>query len=242
MSYTQNSDTQNSDTQNLTVNPSRSISHSPIYREFRAIEATEWRTVIRFYEEFEDVLPDLEFEEYFEMLLAYTKALFEVGDFDKHLELADKVIEVSMLNNIKFFNGEDVLQLTLFKKAASSFQLYEYEKCDYLLRELLRIDPFDTDSALFLKKCLRQINSSIVQKAKAASILLLLISAFIICLEVVVVRNFYPDQTAFVETLRNYSLLSSVLILIGGHLFHYIRCSREVDNFVGHLKKRKRKY
>ncbi len=222
------------------MNPLRSTSHSNVYWEFRAIETSEWRTVIRFYEEFSPTLDKLDFDEYFEMLLAYTKALFEVGDFEKHLKMADRVIEVSIMNNVKFFGGEDVFQDTLFKKAASNFQLQDYERCDYILRELLRIDPYHTDGAMFLRKCLRKIKSSFVRKTRATAMSLILLSAIIICFEVVVVRSLYPEYSSLIETVRNATLSASIIVLAGGDLYHRLRCSREVDNFVDHLKKRKK--
>ncbi|HFA47938.1 MAG TPA: hypothetical protein ENJ95_02840 [Bacteroidetes bacterium] len=222
------------------MNQSRSTYHSKLYREFRSIEASEWRTVIRFYKEYEGKLKGLEFEEYFEILLAYTNALFETGAHREHLKAADEVIETSMMNNVKFFNGDDVLQNTLFKKAASCFQTHQLEKADYLLRELLRIDPYDEDGALFLKSCLRKMRSDIVKKARAVSLFLLLMSALLICVEVLLVRRHYPIYTDLVVASRNSTLFLSVMVMLGAGLYHRMRTDREVENFVEHLKKRKK--
>jgi hypothetical protein len=222
------------------MNPSRSTYHSNIYREFRSLDISEWRTVVRFYELYEDKIAGLEFEESFDMLLAYAEALFEIGDYERHLRVADQVLELSVMNNIKFFNGEDVFQKTLFKKAASNYSLYEFEKCDYLLRELLRIDPYDSDGALFLKKCLRDMRSNLVKKTRAASVLLLIISAIIICFELLAVHSFYPAWAGAVAFLRNVTLGLTVLVLVGGELYHRLRSYREVDNFVEHLRRRKK--
>ena len=233
--------TQSSLTQNPKfINPSRSTYHSNLYREFRTIDAAEWRTIIRFYELYEEKMDGLDFEESFDMLLAYCNALFEIGDHDKHLAIADRVLEASVMNNVKFFNGIDVFQKTLFKKAASSYNLYELEKCDYLLRELLRIDPFDNDSVLFLKKCLRDMRSSVVKKTRAASMLFLIISAFIICTELLVVQPLYPELGGLAALLRDTTLGLTVFLLLGGELYHRMRCQREVDNFVEHLKRREK--
>ncbi len=185
-------------------------------------------------------MADLEFEESFDMLLAYADALFEVGDYQRHLVVADQILEASVMNNIKFFNGEDVFQKTLFKKAASNYSLYELENCDYLLRELLRIDPYDSDGALFLKKCLRDMTSGIVKKTRAISVLFLIISAVIICFELVAVDSFYPEWAGFIALLRTSTLGLAMLVLVGGELYHRLRCHREVDNFVLHLRRRKK--
>ena len=222
------------------MNPTRPTYHSKIYREFRAIESNEWRTIRRFYEEYEAQIRQLEFEEYFELLLAYTNALFEIGPYEKHLLMADTVIETSISNNIKFFHGEDVFQHTLFKKAASCYHTYRLEQADYILRELLRIDPFDADAALFLKKCLRKMNPSLVRTARAMAMVLFFASALVILVEMLAVRIFYPMYTDTFELTRNSLFLLGLAAIAGGHLLHRWRSVREVDNFVEVLKRRRR--
>ena len=187
---------------------------------------------------YEDKIADLEIEESFDMLLAYADALFEIGEHEKHLEAADRILEGSVMNNIKFFHGEDIFQKTLFQKAASNFNLYEFEKCDYILREMLKIDPYDRDGALFLKKCLRSMRSATIRKSRNISVLLLIGSAMLICLELLIVRSFFPTHPEGIVFLRTLTLALSVTVLLGGELYHRFRCSREVDNFVWHLKRR----
>ena len=50
---------------------------SPIYRNFRNIDSGEYRRIVRFYERHEKEILKLEFEEYIELLVAYTQALFD---------------------------------------------------------------------------------------------------------------------------------------------------------------------
>jgi hypothetical protein len=215
--------------------------HSKLYRDFRAIEPGEWRTIIRFYEEFEKNIVDLDFEEYFELLNAYTNALFEVGSYQKHLLMADVVIEASVMNNVKFFHGDDVFHKTLFKKAASCYHLRQSEKADYILRELLRIDPYDVDAAMFLKKCLRKTSPAYLRHAKAVAIFLFLMSALVVSLELIVVRSFYPMYLALVESTRNTLFLLACGCLVGSDLFHRWRSIREVDLFVRKIKRKKKR-
>ena len=74
--------------------------HSPIYRNFRAIDGSEHRRIVRFYERNEKSILLLDFEEYFELLVTYTKALFEISEYRKHLLMADVVVKTSILQNI----------------------------------------------------------------------------------------------------------------------------------------------
>ena len=49
--------------------------HSPIYRGFKSIETDDRRAVVRFFEKHEKAIIQLEFNEYFELLIAYTDCL-----------------------------------------------------------------------------------------------------------------------------------------------------------------------
>jgi len=213
---------------------------SKLYRDYRAIEPGEWRKVVYFYEEHESGIRALDFDEYFELMNAYTNALFEIGSWQKHLLMADAVIEACFLENIKEFNGEDVLQHTLFRKSASCYQLNELERTEYLLRELLRINPNYADASLFLKKCLRTMRPWLVRQTRAVAMLLTFVAAFAILLEILVVRNFYETWTRPVEYLWWGILGLAALILAAGELLHFWRCDREVDNFLRGVRARRR--
>ena len=213
---------------------------SKIYRDFRAIEPVEWRKIVRFYEEYEKQIRGLEFEEFFEMMVAYTTALFEIGAYEKYLLMADAVIEASVMNNVKFFNGEDVFHQALFKKAASCFHTWQLEKADYILRELLRIDPYDEYAALSLKKCLRKMRPSLVRQSRAAGMFCFLLGAVIVCFEMLIVRSFYPMYTAIFEASRNTTFFLGIGAIAGGDVLHRWRTNREVDVFVARLRWRKK--
>ncbi len=214
--------------------------YSQLFRDFRAIEPGEWRTIVRFCEEYEKEVEGMEFEERFEVMLAYAKALFEIGDYPKHLKAADAVVEVSVMNNVRFFNGEDVFHNTLFKKAASLYHLHELEKADYILRELLRIDPFDKDSISFLKKCLRHARSNFVRQGRAVAMVLFLASAVVIAFELLWVSSFYKEHEATVRGFRNALFVSGLVVLAACDVFHRWRTGQEVDVFVAGIRRRKK--
>lgn len=212
---------------------------SKLYRDYRAIEPGEWRKLVHFYEENEAEIRTLDFDEYFELMNAYTNALFEIGSWQKHLLMADAVIEASIQENIGEFQGEDVFQHTLFRKAASCYQLYEPERTEYILRELLRINPKHTDASLFLKKCLRTMRPWLVRQTRALAVLLFFLAAATILLELFVVRNFYEHLTRTVQFLWWGILALGALVLASGELLHYLRCDREVENFVRGVRARR---
>ena len=147
----------------------------------------------------------------------------------------DGVVEFSIKHNIQKFQGKDIFQHMLFRKAASLYNSLEYEKSDYILRELIKINPYNEDAALFLKKCLRKMRTGMIYHTRAASIFLFLFSAFVISLEVLLVRPFYKEYTQYIEISRNSIFLLGCLVLIIGDLIHRWQMDREVDQFVRKL-------
>ncbi len=214
--------------------------HSAMFRNFKAIDAGEFRQVVRYYERNEKAILQLEFEEYFEMLIAYTNSLFEISEYQKHILMANVVIETSIVENIQIVNGREVFQSMLFRKAASHYNLFEYKKAIHVLRELLKIEPNNTENALFLEQCLRNDQPQLARRAKAASIFLFLVSALTISIEVLFVRNFYPEYAYYIELSRNLMFCLGFCILVGGIIWHRWQSYNEVQKFIQEIKKNKK--
>jgi len=221
------------------MNYFQSTYHSKIYRDFKEIESTSYRQIIHFFEEKEEEIMRLEFDEYLELLVAYVDALFEVGAYYKHLLMVDLIIESSIVNNIQYWNEKDLFQRMLFRKAASLYNTYEYQKADYILRELIRIDPYDRDNSRFLKKCLRQKLPYFVRTARAGSVLLFLLTAVVIFVEVLLIRPFFRPFSGSVEMTRFALFSLGCLMLLGGDLMHRWRVEQEVNRFVDGIRNQK---
>ncbi|RME00894.1 MAG: hypothetical protein D6816_13075 [Bacteroidetes bacterium] len=221
--------------------PFRKTYHSKVYRDFRAIDPRQWHNIVRFFEQHEEDIKLLEFDEYFELLVAYTNALFEIGAYEKHILMVDAVIETAVGNNITFFQGEELFNASLFRKAASCFHTFRLKNAEYILKELLKIDPHHKDAKRFLKKCLRSQHPPFIRNARAISVLLFFIAAVIICAELIWTRNFHPEWLNFFHSLRNVVFGSGILLLVGSTLWHYRNVSRKVENMVKELKARKQK-
>ncbi len=221
---------------------SQSKYRSKLYRDYRAIEPGEWRKLVHFYEAHEQEIRSLDFDEYFELMYAYTNALFEIGAWQRHLLMADAVIEASIKENVLEQHGEDVFQHTLFRKAASCFQLFEPERTEYILRELLRINPEHADASMFLKKCLRTMRPWLVRQTRATAILLFFVAAALVLAQIFVVRNFYEYLVRPVELAWWGALGLGVTVLALGEFLHHWRCEREVENFLRAIKRRRARH
>jgi tetratricopeptide (TPR) repeat protein len=196
--------------------------------------------MIRFYQEHEKVIFQLEDEQYFELLVCYLRALFEIGSYETFLEKVDEAIEFSMRFNFCEFEDKDVFQYLLFRKAASHYHRLEYSRAISVLEELVKIDPDEPLYRRFLRKCLRKKQPEIIQRSRAFSVFLFLSAAILICIETLFVRNFYPQLAASVEFARNLIFGSGLLALLLGDGLHRIKVYRKVDKLVRSCKKRKR--
>lgn len=210
--------------------------HSNVYNDFREIEPEAYRTIISYYEEYEDAIRQLEFEEYFDVLIAYIFALYETGKYAKHLDVVDTAIEASILNSIKFYKGKDVFRTLLYQKAVAAHQTMKYDRADHILRELLRMNPEDEESIFLLKKCLKSIYPNYLQNTRAISVLLFLLSAIVICIEVVAIRTLFSDYLTLFESTRNILFFSGWIVLGGGELKHRWNVQKEVRNFLKSLE------
>lgn len=215
--------------------------HSKIYRGFKEIEPQEYLSLVRYYEAYEDQIKQLDFSEFFELLITYTEALFEVGAYQNHALMVDAAIEISIINNIKFYNKKDIYYELLFKKAASCFNLMRYNEAEHILRELIKINPFNEISIRFLNKCLLQKKPKFVRNARAISIFLFLLTALIISIELIFIRPLFDMYTPTVELARNASFSMGFVLLGGSELINRLKVKRETITFVGRARLRKRK-
>lgn len=217
----------------------QSTYHSKLYHDFKQIEQTDYRSFIRFYEKHEIQIQQLDEEEHFDLLAAYVNSLFEIGDYQKYLLMADLLIEITIERNIQVYHGSDLFSAMLFKKAASLYNVMEYSKAEYILRELIRINPFDEEVILFFKKCQRRKSPGITQYTRAASIFLFLMTALIISIEVLFVRPFYDLYTPLIERTRFSTFGLGCFLLITGDLIHHWQAENVVKQFVRSVKKLK---
>ena len=215
--------------------------HSPIYRGFKSIEVDNHRSVIRYFEEHEDAIVRLEFGEYFEMLVAYSNALFEIGAYTKHLLMADVIVEASIEENVQYFHGEDVYYNTLFRKAASFYNLYEYDKAEHILRELIKMNPYDTNAVSFYKRCLMDRKGKLLKRMRAGSMVFFLLTPVIIAIQVLVIQNFYSDKVELFEDIWLITFLLGWVFYLSGDLLHRqhnIEKVKKLVNTAKHEKKR----
>jgi len=212
--------------------------YSKIYKEFKEIATNEHLSIVRFYESYESDITQLNFTEYFELLISYSDALFEIGAYQNHIKAVDMAIQCSILNNIKFYNGQDIYIDLLFKKAASCYNVMEYDQAEHILRELVKISPYNELVHRFLKKCLQKKKPAYLKNARGLAILLLLSTALVIAIELLFVRTLMNDYISIFETIRNTTFVTSLVLILGSAAYHRAEIHFWVKQFVADCKNR----
>ena len=205
--------------------------YSRLYRDFQEIDGTAYRRIVRFYEACEEHVEALEFEECFDLQASYCKALFEIGAYQKHLAFADRILETSIVQGIRRWNGCDVFFDTLFDKAASHHNRLEFDKAEHVLRELLKMQPDNEQVIDFLRRNGRRQRSAFVQHSRAVSMALFLAAAVVICVEMLFVRTLYGMYEPLIQAVRNTIFGLGLLILVGSDLVQRWRVYRRVRNW-----------
>lgn len=210
-----------------------------LYRNFKAIEANDFHGLVRYYERFEDGIRALDFDEWLDCTLAYSDALFETGNNGKHLVMCDHLLEILIMHNISNWGGEDLFARTLFKKAASLYQLLEYAKAEHVLRELLKMYPHESVFIHFLQRCLLRQRPAWLFRIRAIAVGVLLFSALVIAAELFVIHPFFDAHTWWVRVLHNALLVSSILLLAFSESLHAWRAQQSAIRFGTQMQERK---
>lgn len=214
--------------------------HSETYEAFLALDAGAYKERIQYIEENFFKLRELDAEEYFDMMVLYGEALFESGEYARQAKLADHILEMSIERNIVKHRGQDVYFETLFKKAASLHNLDKLDQAVHILKELIKINPDHESSKLFLINCLIRQKKLSVRPYRNISLVLLLTSAFVIALELIIVRRIWPSWTMIIEMLRNGLFISGVILLVAGEVIVRYRAVEDVYSFSRQTKRKQK--
>lgn len=211
---------------------------SSVYLNFKEINSQEFQSIVRFFEEYEDDIQRLTFEEQFEMLLTYVAALFEVGAYSNYISSCDYAIESVIYFNVKEYNGEDIYNKLLFRKAAAYYHLMEYKKSEKILRELTAMNPEHKLNIAFLKKCMRAQPSRKIRKTRSISVLLFLITAAVIAVEIIMIKSFFPEHLQWTQYIRNAIFGIGWLVLLGGAFYLRFSINESVQSYLKTVKQK----
>lgn len=211
-----------------------------LYRNFKAIEVNDFHGLIRFYEQNEDGIRVLDFDEYLDCTLAYTHALFEAANHGKHLVMCDHLLELVIMQNVDNWGGEDLYHRLLFKKSASLYHLQEHGKSERILREIVKIYPHDRLATLFLNKALLRQKPAWLFRARAAAVGFALLAVVVIALEIFAVPRFFPALLQPFQIAHTLLIALSLASLSVGEAAHALRCWLKTRRFAQQALARKK--
>ena len=111
------------------------------YFEYHRMGTKAFRDKVRFYEDNKANVGLLTYEERIDIDLDYILCLFEIGKYHKFLSKADSLIEVVIIDNIFEYNGMNIYNDLLFKKAACLFNTGQYIKSEKVLKSIVKLEP-----------------------------------------------------------------------------------------------------
>jgi len=207
----------------------------------REIESGDHQRLIREYEEKEDKISLLIPQEYFELTVLYVDALFATGAYRRHMQMVDLVIFTSIEQNIQFLHGEDVYERMLFQKAMSAYHLQIYPTTEHITRELLRIYPGKKLHEQLLANALFRQERTLLQLGRATAIFCVLLTALVIVLDLLIVKNFYPNWHNTMLWLRNITFVTGLVGLAGFYGFAFYKSQQNARKYVLTVDKNKHK-
>ncbi|PHN04225.1 hypothetical protein CRP01_21940 [Flavilitoribacter nigricans DSM 23189 = NBRC 102662] len=223
----------------LRVSLLRPTYQSRTYRKFKSIHPESHREIIRFYDENEQSILKLDFEEYFDLLVAYVNALFVIGKYRQHLLMVDLVIEYTIQRNIFSYNGQDLFFEMLTCKGLSHLHTYDYVKAENIFKQLIRIKPEEEDSVKYLEKSIRVAGDRIQHWSRAISIGMLFLAAIVIGVEILLIRPFYEMHVWYFELGRTLLFIFACMAMAGGEWLHWYRSRKKAGHFLRQVKARK---
>ncbi len=209
-----------------------------LIQRFKDQGLESYRSIVQFYENHRADINQLDFDEFFEIYTEYANALYEIGAHHKFIKQADKIIELSIERNLVYYNGKDIFQFYLLKKAYAYYNLGMLDRCEKVVMELLKIDPDKTIYRdLFAKSVNKRKSISRINTRMYATVLLLL-SAVIIGFELFVIRLFMPELTTTFEIMRSMVFVSGIVLMVIAELSSWIHARMKVEDYIQKVKKK----
>ena len=186
-----------------------------LYEEFLDLGPEAYQDKVRYFEANEKNIFNLPFERRIEIQLQYIEALHQTDRFHNVLNIIDDFISLVMSENIYEINGKDAYKTLLLIKSDCLYNAVDYVASKHVISELVRIEGDNPKNRkVFLKNNVDKLRYD-SQTIKGISILLFIFSAFIIGIEIFVVRIFYTEWIDIFAFVRNSLFLLGVLTIIG---------------------------
>lgn len=209
----------------MNINP---IENKDFYFKYHRIGSKAFRDKVRFYEENKSYLGQLDYEERIDVDLDYILCLFEIGKYHKFLSKVDSLIEVVIMDNIFEYNGLNIYNDLLFKKAACLFNTGQYIISEKILKSIVKIEPDNDLARTLYGKCKRKQSRDWYEGTKAVAMVMLMSALSIAFMELLVVRPFYDDYIETFNGMKIFFFITGLLVLLGNEAYLYYTIGKEI--------------
>lgn len=215
------------------------LEYHSVYSAFKELNSSAFHSVIRLFEErFSDV-SKLPAEEAIEVKYLYSNALFETGKYDQHIGICREVLEDIIAYNCQHLNGYDLYYECLTKLALSYHRVGNFVQSEHVYQEILKIYPYDKDSILkFRENRLTQVPTYLTN-TKALCIFSIFLASFIIIVQVLVIKPFFPELTKTVFYTWVGITSFGVAALGFSYLYFYMNNLRSIRRFLHEARVKK---
>ena len=209
----------------MKLNP---LKNKNFYFEYHRMGTKAFRDKVRFYEDNRSQVTQLKYEDRVDVDLDYILCLFEIGKYHKFLSKADSLIEVVIMDNIFDYNGINIYNDLLFKKAACLFNTGQYIKSEKVLKAIVKLEPENKLARTLYGKCKRKQGRDWYEGTKAVAMVMLISAISIALMELLIVRPFYNDYVATFSGMKIFFFVSGILSLIGNEVYLYYIVGKEI--------------
>lgn len=198
------------------------------YLEYHRMGHKAFRDKVRYYEDHRSLIGYLSYEERIDVDLDYILCVFEIGKYHKFLSKCDSLIEVVIMDNIFSYNGLNIYNDLLFKKAACLFNTGQYLKSEKVLKSIIKLEPDNSLARSLYGKCKRKQGRDWYEGAKALSMVMLISAVSIAFMELLVVRPFYDEYVSTFAGLKIFFFGTGIITLISNELYLSYVIGREI--------------
>ncbi len=203
----------------------KNIKQNSSYFEFIEIDLDAHHEKVRFFEENRDEIYQLDFNYKIFIWCDYAISVFELGRYQEFIKLADELIPTVIKENIYRIRDVDIYTALLFRKGASLYNINKLEEAEYIFSELCKIEKDIIHQKAWIQTMQRILKGNL-RYLQAISVLLFILTAVIIAVELLVIRNFYPVFSQHFEMFRIGTFILGIAALVGLELYIRLKSAK----------------
>ena len=220
----------------MTLLPSHTRLRS-LYNKYLYLDDNAYYDKVRFYEQNELDVYNMRLEDSLWIQSGYLEAVYKISDYKKYCNKSQDLLERLIFHNISYFQGEDLYQETLHRRAASLYHLKKYEDSIHTAEQLLKIDGCRNNTAKILFYAHRSSYQKTLKVIKAGLMAALLGSASVLLFEQIVVASFFPEMALWFLKLIACIFVPIFTLLVGAKIAIDVISFRKTNSWIKGCKK-----